>query len=147
MTLFQESDNIQTPGSARLTRVYAAFIVALCLLANIPITKHFIRSTFALVPFATIGQSKIWNVVTAGFVELHPLHCMINVMFFITMGRWIETAWGPYRFLLYLLVVNIFSAAITSATMLSAFVATKASDLMYVFHLKYLFINRDILLE
>lgn len=80
---------------------------------------------FALKPMSTIGASKIWNVVSAGFVELNPIKSAVNVVLFLTTGKWIETSWGARLFFLFLLLVNAVAGVCTYFVMLCAFIATR----------------------
>lgn len=115
----------------RATRIVAIFLILLSLAAILPPTSKPFLQNFALRPVATVGESKLWNIITAGFIEPTLHNAIINTVLFVTMGKWIENSWGPRLFIAFLFIVNISAAILTDALMLTIFVVTKTT-FMYV---------------
>ena len=101
-------------------------------LAHAPGIGPAVIQNFALRPVATIGESKLWNVVTGGFLEINPFSSLINVVLFLTMGKWIEASWGGRHLLLFLFLINTLSAICTNVIMFAAYIATRTGLFMYV---------------
>lgn len=116
-----------------------AFVqVTFTLLAHKQVLGKVFTNTFALLPMSTIGDSKIWNVVSAGFYEIDPLKCILNLMLFVTVGRWIETSWGASSFIAYLFVINLLSGICTYIFLFATYLFTRIDRFLYVALLPFL---------
>lgn len=110
----------------RLVRSLVVVLVLSCVCAQIPsISKAFVNA-FALLPVATIGQSKLWNVVTAGFLDTSAPAAALNIALIATAGKWIEASWGSRSLLLYILLINFLSGSLTYVTMLFMYAITRS---------------------
>lgn len=123
-------DGMSATSIPKVTRVLAALLALATALAHIPGFGKSLIDNFALIPSATLGQSKLWNVVTGGFIDINPVEGILNVLLVLTMGKWIETSWGGRSFLVFIMIVNFLSASSTYAMMVGAYVATRKGSFM-----------------
>lgn len=124
-----------SPGGSRagqrVTRLLAVTLIALSIVTLVPrVGKRFVHA-FALIPQATFGKSRFWNVVTGGFVDTNQISAVCNVAVLLTVGRWIEPVWGGRQYLLFLLVVNTCAGVFAYAALYVGYVATRASSLLF----------------
>lgn len=116
-----------------MIRLFAVqtFITTL-LLTPTPLREPLLRN-FALLPSATLAQSKIWNVFTAPYLESQPIRGLINTILLLLLSQRSFAPWTARQLLACVTIVNIIAACSTCISMLAAYVATRTSALMYVF--------------
>lgn len=139
------SSSPSTP-QPKVTRLLAFIQIIATLLAQPQLLGKSLTDSFALLPMSTIGASKIWNVITAGFFDINPFKALVNISLFLTVGRWIETSWGASRCLLYLILVNAIGGLCTYVAMLAAFLLTRIDRFLYVQYTRAYFQSSHMLL-
>lgn len=116
----------------RVTRIIAIFLGVATAIVHLNGVGDAFVNNFALKPMSTIAASKVWNVVTGGFVELNPIKSIVNIILFLATGKWIETSWGGKLFFVFVILVNTVAGISTYLVMFAAFVATRIENLLYV---------------
>jgi len=116
----------------KVTRALALLLLTLTVISAAPGIGKVATKNFALIPQATVGQSKLWNVATGGFIELNPFQSMFNILLILTMGKWIETSWSGRHLFAYVVIVNTLAGICTYAFLLAAYMATQVGSVLYV---------------
>lgn len=64
-------------------------------------------SVLALIPANTfIDHFYLWNVFTGGLVELSLLSLLLDLLFIVVMGKFVEPIWGSKEFLRFVGITN-----------------------------------------
>lgn len=119
------------PSPPKLTRLLTFLQILFSLLSQPQVLGSSITDSFALLPLSTIGASKVWNVVTAGFFDLNLVLAVFNAALFFTVGRWIEMSWGAPLLIVYLVLVNAIAGIFTYALMLAAYLLTQIDRFLF----------------
>lgn len=118
------------PSTTRLIVVLATCMSAA---GALPGAGPLVVSLCALVPQSTIGRFYLWNVVTAGFIEVRPALCVVTLPALVVMGRWIEPVWGGKELAVFALVVNASAGLAAFASLMFAYAVSRSQTFMYVF--------------
>lgn len=113
------------------TRAIAALTAGLTLATLAPGGGPRILAALALVPQATVGRFFLWNVATAGLVEVYRPAVLVTVPAFVLLGRWVEAVWGASEFALFSAVVSTAAACAAFFALLAAYMITRSQ--IYIF--------------
>lgn len=125
---------MSTSRTSKLIRVLAVQTFLSTVLFTTKAFRDALLRNFALLPSATLAQSKIWNVLTAPYLESHPARSIVNTVLLLLVSRCSFAPWSARKLLGYVSVVNFVAACLTCVVMLAAYVVTRAGTYMYVFH-------------
>ncbi|CAL8468418.1 g7958 [Coccomyxa elongata] len=91
------------------------------------------RGVLALVPGRFIPC--VWNIFTAGFLEVHFYKVIFSVLSCLALARIIEPVWGSSEFLKFLAATNVATGGATLFSLYIFFALTqyseKSGDLLY----------------
>jgi len=79
----------------------------------------FLGNLLAMAPGLTIPPNfYVWNVLTAGFIELHLPSVVFHCALLLLMGPKLEPMWGSVEFVRFVTVTNVLTNLFTLAVMI-----------------------------
>lgn len=114
-----------------MTRGFALFVTALSMSTYIPTFGPAILGIFALIPQSTIGKFYIWNMFTAGYIEVFIPNLLLTISMFLLIGRRVEPIWGSKELALFVLLINSAAGITTFCFLLVSYFVTRSQNLMY----------------
>ncbi len=67
------------------------------------------KENFPSLTFGKIAQGQLWRLITPSFLHAGILHLLFNMLWLWILGRQIEGKIGPLRYMLFIVLVGIFS--------------------------------------
>lgn len=96
--------------------------------AAVPGVGDKFMAMFALVPHATVTKFYLWNIFTAGYIEVFVPNLLICVPPLWSLGALVEPVWGRSECVRFLVVVNSGAGLITFVILFALYFATQSTD-------------------